>query len=456
MNITPHTHPLVQDFLTQESLIFSLMEKSARTTHIRFPEIFAENIRLFKKHLPQNAHIFLAHKATNSPRFVQTAKEEGIGIDVSTKEELRHAIKHGFAGTSINCTGPKSRDFLSEALTHSCVITVDSFAELRRLSEFEQSATILVRVQDPKIGEREFIEKKSKFGVFKQELPQIYDFFLKHKNLRFKGFHFHKDGYDAQSKAEIIEYFLTEIINARKQSLWPDTLNMGGGIKAPIFQDARQWLTYIHELEKSLLEYQPLPTWGEHSFGLYKNAHGKIMGRVEAESVATATNPIEYMTKIFSYKTAHEISVQNLLIECGVQVWFEPGYALLYNAGCSIVPIIETRKYEDYKLTVLNTNIFDMSTKMFPLLTDPYILGVQDSEKIQTYLSGNLCREDDILSYRQFTVPKNISEKNLLVFCNTGAYTQSYESANPQLHAKPFYVSAQKKKTTWELQEHDI
>ncbi len=117
---------------------------------------------------------FYAVKSNHHPYLVETAVEQGYGLDVSSGRELRQALDAG--ASEILFSGPaKSIADLALALDHASRVTIniDSFSELRKLGQLtqerEQTIRAGVRITTAHHG------SWSKFGISLDRLPEFWN-----------------------------------------------------------------------------------------------------------------------------------------------------------------------------------------------------------------------------------------------------------------------------------------
>ncbi|MDO8469146.1 MAG: hypothetical protein Q7S29_05305, partial [Candidatus Peribacter sp.] len=103
-------HPDVRNLIEDRRELPRLMEIFGSPTHVVFPQIFQENARRFRNVLDTdempNASIQFAAKVNKADCFLEQAAGSGIGIDVSSLQELQAALGHGICGESISISGP--------------------------------------------------------------------------------------------------------------------------------------------------------------------------------------------------------------------------------------------------------------------------------------------------------------------------------------------------------------
>jgi diaminopimelate decarboxylase len=459
----------LNDFIRTQDL-FALKNLHEGVIHIGFPEEIKQNIDKIKTVFENSGvelKLYLAHKATKNQSFVKQALKCEIGIDVASKNELISALSCGFGGDKIEATGPKNNDFLQLALFHSCLISLDSFEELQRLVEIYQKLNlktkipILIRLNNPEIVGRNVKVKDSRFGSNKEELPKFYELIKQYNFLDFKGLHFHADGYDPDMRAGILENLINLLEEAFEQGFSPEIINLGGALREQTLENYQDWSDYLEMLENKLLNNQKLPTWGNQNYGLFLNEKGKIGGKDKASSrFYKSSFDTDLQTTLESENQDGRI-LADILNENMFSLALEPGYAILQQAGVSLVEIIEIKKASDGRnLIVTDANLYNLGlAKMFQYVTDPILVSRQREMKDKTQnknnfsvmIAGNLCREDDFLIDREVifdTVPKT---GDLLIFTNTAAYFAGFEDGSPIRHPISKFLVAYKQNLDWEI-----
>jgi diaminopimelate decarboxylase len=134
---------------------YELVQALGSPLNILFPQRLRENIdgfqSIFNKH-NLTGRIYFAHKANRSdcvPRYLATTD---AFIDVSSTNELRHALGSGFEPFRIQATGPKNTEFLCLCLQQHILLSIDSLEELQQVIQLsakfrKKSATnVLLRV----------------------------------------------------------------------------------------------------------------------------------------------------------------------------------------------------------------------------------------------------------------------------------------------------------------------
>jgi diaminopimelate decarboxylase len=466
MKIRPKVSSNLQEFINSQDL-FALKNLHEGVVHLGFPQEIKQNIDRIKKvfeGLGIELKLYLAHKSTKNQSFVKQALKCGIGIDVASKNELISALSSGFTGERIEATGPKNNDFLQLVLFQGCLISLDSFEELERLIEIYQKLginkqiPILIRINNPEIVGRNINIKNSRFGSSKESLQNFYKLIKQHNFLNFKGLHFHGDGYDPNMKAGILESLMDILESSFEQGFRPEIINLGGSLREQTLENYQDWSDYLEIIEHKLLNNQKLPTWGNQSYGLFVNEKAKIGGKDKALSrFYKSSFDIDLQTTLESQNQDQRI-LADIFNENMFSLALEPGYAILQQAGISLVEIIETKKTSDGRnLIVLDANLYNLGlAKMFQYITDPILISKRTNNKknktnFSAMIVGNLCREDDFLMDREVIFDKQPKPGDLLVFTNTAAYFAGFEDGSPIMHPMSKFLVAYKQKTNWKI-----
>ncbi len=445
-------HSLISECASSEEFLAFVKKEGPK--HIFFPQVLEENIDLWNSVIKDDpVKIFLAHKATQSSTALTTAQKKDLNIDVSSYRELKHALACGFTSENIECTGPKNNRFLTRAVELGCIISVDSINELERIIANKKSAEILIRIANPEI--EGLYQRRTKFGIDYKELDKAYTLILD-SNVTLKGFHVHQDGFDSETRTKVAEFLLELILSAKNKGIICDTINLGGGIKHPQFDEPKKWNTFIMQLQEASKRGDNNIFWDGKTYGIEQSEKGSVIGARRLTNLSHIKEPHVQIEEILNSVTSYGISLKQLLQECLVELWFEPGTSLLTNTGLSLFPVIEEKTIGNDNFLLCDATNFTLGTKMFEPYCDPEMIPENTQEKKEYFVTGLLCREDDVLMNRKVLLPKPEFEDNQsLIFFNTGAYRQGFEENNAQLQAQAKKFVARKEKNTWSFVEEE-
>jgi len=186
-------NPQVDYILKRRRGIIELSRKYPTPFYIFDPGALEKSIkeytRAFQKHLFKFKP-FYAIKANPHPYVIATVLKHDFGLDVSSGDELKLALKH--KAKHILFSGPgKSIPELNLALAHHKKVTVniDSFSELKKLGALSSKNKITIRA-----GIRVFTRhhgKWNKFGINLNELKKFWMTAKKFPYIQLQGIQFH-------------------------------------------------------------------------------------------------------------------------------------------------------------------------------------------------------------------------------------------------------------------------
>ena len=430
MNIDPIITRGIARLIEEPDELLELTRTKGAITLIDLDE-YRKNLNVWNAVLAEHrVETYLAHKATTSPAILRATREAGNGIDVASLGELESALNAGFAPEKIECTGPKNNAFLSRAAETGCLISIDSLEELERLEKLGMKIRVLIRIADPPVSGRTVLARRSKFGLRRDEIESAYTI-IERSHIELHGFHVHRDGLDAGMRALIAEGLLEMIIDARSRGFMPTIINLGGGISAPRIANQEQWRTLVHRFETQLLNNEHHETWGAHAYGMALTSRGTIMNRALAEKPGGTEDPLAFIGALLNTRTSHDVSLTTILSEADITLILEPGRSLLTSSGITAATVIGVKE-ADIPLTVCDTNILALGSRMIEPVADPILVPTTHTEPFTTFLAGTLCREDDILMQRAVRLPRRPQAGDVLIFTARGAY-QHYEQSHAQL-----------------------
>jgi len=445
--IKPKLHPLVKKVLLDPSNLSDLASANDGPTRVLFPQIMSENISNLTAVLDNydlRYSIQFAHKASKSATFIKQALKSDIGIDVASIAELNHALDIGFSAPKISCTGPKNNSFLQLAINKGVLISLDSLSELERLVFYvydkctPTKVNVLLRLSTLTTKTKKLLSQPTRFGISSNQLEKAYSIIQKHNLITLKGFHYHRDGFDAPTKAEFAHELVRLLRESRLYGHSPNIVNVGGSLRGVSLADSSDWTEYINYLCRKLKVNGDHETWGSNPYGMQLSINGGIVGREKALSLVSSEDATSYMSTMLSTKVDSNYTLGTNLADSLTHLMLEPGYALVFNAGITILKVIDLKQDElGNNYLVTNGNMYTLGTRMYEPLSDPIHIsqGKLTAKSWKGYIVGNLCREDDFIMQRKVTTSSEPKIGDLLIFPNTGAYAD-FEDTNPILQEK--------------------
>ncbi len=450
MNIEAKRSNITDEILNKnQDMLFQAKMLHKGPVHLLFPQEMIENIKKIKKifiDTELEIKIFFAYKSNSKIPFAKQAKKEGIFIDVASENELSSALSAGFIGSEIECTGPKNNSFLTLAIHHQCLISVDSLEEIKSISKLTEQigkkVEILIRLNDLESKDRNILIKRSRFGISKNDLEKAYNILKKSNWINLKGFHFHSDGYDIETKSG----FLSEMIEItqrawKDEGLSPTILNMGGSWRNPILKNSKNWSKFIEKMGEEIIKGKNTLVWGNNFYGMKKNERGRISGRENAIMKSYESNIEKDLKNLVSNDSLLGRKISSIINENMFELAIEPGFSLLDGCAMTITEIADVKKSDkDVYHIVIDANIYNLSTaKMFEIIADPVLVkptNNKNNKKCEAFIFGNLCTEDDVIIKRKIFLDKIPEKGDLICFLNTAAYNTNFEDASPILHEK--------------------
>ena len=462
MRIEQKKTALVKEAIEQEELLFQAKNLHEGPVHLLFPQELKTNIEMFRstfEELEVPYQIYFALKASSKLSFSKQAKKEGIRIDVASRKELVLALEAGFQGKEIECSGPKNNSFIQLATLHGCLISIDSISELQKICDLTKilntKADILIRISDLEIKDRKLTIKNSKFGIRKSELEEIYNILNNNSLLILKGFHFHNDGYNSESKAGFLEEMLEVCENAYTKGFEPTLLNIGGSWRTNNLENPQDWYRFVELLESELIKGANTQLLGNETLGMKISEKGRILGREAAIQKWYPSSFEKDLNHILRNDSLRERELRNYIQENLFEVLVEPGFSLLQNCGITLVNVIGTKHSKDGDLLIISdANIYNLSTaRLFEITSDPILIKKRKTEENGSsgFIVGNLCMEDDIIIKKRVYFDSMPEEGDLLCFLNTAAYISHFEDASPILQAKGKSICLIRDKNTKKL-----
>jgi diaminopimelate decarboxylase len=446
--------PLIEEFLNQEQELFEHKKKCSGPIQIIFSEILENNIKELKSHLDSinvPFRIHFAHKPTKSKTVISEVKKQGLCIDVASPKELLSALNAGFRKQEIECTGPKTRDFIEKAVNEECLISVDSIGELNIISELAKKEThIILRISDLQCNDRFYLNAESRFGIAQHLLPEAYNIIKSNKLLVLRGFHYHNVIRTSDVKVSLLKNMMQIMEDSYKEGFTPDLFNIGGDLRKPMLEDFNEWLSFLQNLEEELIKNEVKSTWRNHAYGMYINHKQRISGREKVEGMFTTENYKNTLSEVLLDSNLAKRITENMWV-----LLLEPGWLLLQNVGITLVEVIGIKETSSkQKLIIVNANRTNFSTGMKEIFCDPILISKdKNKDSFSGFIVGNLCEEKDFIMKRRVFFNSEPKEGDILCFMNTAGYISDFEDASPIQQPTVKKFTASKNENIWSIKE---
>lgn len=470
LKLTARLHEDVSSFLSTNK-IFELIEALGSPLNILFPHLLDENLvgfrQIFRKHNLEG-RIYFAHKANRSdtiPRHLATTE---AFIDVSSINELRHALGSGFEASRIQATGPKNTEFMYLCAPHNIVVAIDSLQELHEFIDIKQAvgskkkSRILLRVSGFKNRQGKHQGKASRFGIRIERVRDALEILAEVRDeFELLGFSFHLDTVSALEKAIALESTLQLIEDAIDLDFNPSVVNIGGGFKVNYIESGKEWNDYTSAMREAALGSRLPFTWQGNMFGLYPDK-GVLRGSFNSYSFYDSSTGPAFLDEILSHQIERtNSSIANFMRENGIELWIEPGRALLDQAGITVARVNSLKESSTGDaLVCLNMKRQDICFLDQEIFLDPIVI-YKDTRSFAgtetgVYFAGNLCLESDLVTRHQTTVAPLPEPGDLVAFINTAGYFMDFSASEAIMHplAKKVAVTRTGNRTKWCLDEN--
>jgi diaminopimelate decarboxylase len=445
LKLKPRVSSEISAFLSSAKP-FELINALGSPLNVLFPEHLNKTLSSFeaitRKH-NLRGRTYFAHKSNSSdcvPRYLSTTTGY---IDISSINELRHALGSGFEPGRIQATGPKNEEFLYLCLQLHIVISVDSLQELEQIMHLSENISsarptnILLRLSGFKNRQSKHQGKSSRFGIRYDQVDRAFDSLSECRDrLKLIGFAFHLDTVSPLEKAIAAEACLTLFEEAIDRDFEPRVLNIGGGFKLSYLEHANEWHEYSSALREAAVGARPPMTWQGNTFGLMPDKGG-IRGNFNTYSFYDSSTGADFLNEILSHQieSLDNLSLAKFLRDNDIELWIEPGRALLDQVGVTIARVNSVRESSQGEtLVCLNMKRQDICFIDQEIFVDPLILYqndslIQDDSEQPVYFAGNLCLESDLVTRHQTYIPQLPESGDLVVFANTAGYFMDFSAS---------------------------
>ncbi|MFE6507663.1 alanine racemase [Nocardioides sp. NPDC057767] len=426
-------HPIAARFLTDSAAVDEAIERFGSPLHVVFPQVMAENAAALTDVLRRHAvphEIFYAHKVNASTALVAEAAVAGLGVDVASSAELDRALAAGFALHRIEATGPKSPAFVERIASLGVTANADDLWELDRLAATAPSGRpsgsnlpVLLRLS----GFASPMVPQSRFGIDLADADVALETVRRAPGLELRGVAFHLDNADPAARVDALTESMAVVAAAYRKGLRPSVVDIGGGLRQRFVEDPEPFQRYAHALAAGPGEL----VWPGHDV-VAPAAHKYGNHR-------PATEVLErFLTAEIERRPVAEV-----LRECMLTLWIEPGKALVDHAGITLASVLYRKRAAGRDLVVLDLSRNQVTPADQEVLVDPVLVdGRGDPPEEGVFLAGRLCLESDLISRRKVFLDSEPDSGDVLAFVNTAAYQMDLSASFAAGHPPPRKVAA--------------
>ena len=384
--------------LSEAYNLFALFDTPA---NVIFVDQFIGNINKFKDIFTQyfsRENIFFSCKCNKSLALLKYATEQNCGVEVSSNYELNDALKFT---KKIIASGPaKDDDYLKNSIDNDVIISVDDVEELKRIKKINKPVRVFLRISD-------LLGKVSRFGINLNQIDVCLQI-ISNSMITLDGFSFHINNYSLDDRVNAIEEII-DMIESKNISI--KYIDIGGGI--PTNYCSKE------DFEKFLKVNNKKMYFKERFINDYYPYYSEIADE----------NALDYILK----------KVYKKLNKRKIEIIIEPGRSLLKNVGISIFEVQYVKNlFNGDNIVVTNGNINCLSEQWFnsDYLIEPKLISRNNnSNSIFASIAGNLCLEQDMITWRKIKFDTIPERGDLLVYYNTAGYQM--DSNESEFHKIP-------------------
>ena len=248
--------PLTQFPIENDELIVGgmpirrLAERIGRTPFYAYDRrLLGERVASLREVLPPEVKLHYAMKANPMPALVAHLANIVDGVDVASAGELAVALDAGADPREVSFAGPaKAESELTAAVAAGILVNVESFREIRLLSQIEQRisrpARVAVRVNpdfELKSSGMKMSGGPKQFGIDAEQVPRALAE-IAARGLAFEGFHIFSGSQNLRAEAICEAQAKAFELAVRLGDHAPSSvrvLNVGGGFGIPYFPGER-------------------------------------------------------------------------------------------------------------------------------------------------------------------------------------------------------------------------
>jgi len=434
--------------LDNAALLRDMVDHYGSPVNIILPRRFQENIAAFELVLAEAGvagQVCFPQKVSQSSALLEVASTTTTACESSSLQELQAAMAAGIPGWNILASGPaKADDFMYAAARARATIVLDSEEEIVRLvtllkqqalpltSIFLRMAGFMITTQ----GRNEPIDEErldlSRFGMTSDALERVISIIeseRSQRHVKLRGVHFHLDNHSITDRVRAMEKAFSFIDGLEKRGLYIRYLDIGGGFTAS-YVDTTDFAEFLLDYKARLRRREPM-MFRSKFFGLDGSAADESRrGNFYPHDLSVGGPPA--LDALLSSQGTNERTMAAALRRRNLRLLVEPGKALLDHVGLVVLEVSGSKTAPDGSVLIQcegNVTHFWEQWIGSEFTVDPIFLPTRFSAEggpAVGYLSGNLCLESDMLSWRPLAFSQFPCRGDLLVFLNTAGYQSTF------------------------------
>ena len=427
--LTAKLAPWMKDLLLRSDLVSSLLGKYCAPLHLVVESEFQRNVTDFvaaMKARNLQGMVFFARKANKLPFFVSAANKAGIGVDTASLPELEETLELGLPPERVITTAiGKNHKLISRAVASSCWIVIDNRDELELVAsvarEQNRVANIALRFSGFIVGGKSVA---SRFGFHVSEFNDLMNVVVNDSLLNLKIFHAHLDRYDLSERATAVRKLISFADQAKDMGQKIESIDIGGGVLMRYLDSEAEWSTFQSCLLQSVKGTHPSFTYRGDGLGYVRTPDNQIIGQPDLYPAYNTISKERFVSAILDNDESGT-PLHKELSDRGLNLYFEPGRALLDNCGLTFSEVTFRKHDTEGNLLVgLDMNRTNLRPFRAEFCCDPLFIhkGVREETTEGAFLVGNLCSESDLIYRRRINLKKMPLPGDIVCFPNTAGY----------------------------------
>lgn len=147
---------------------------------------------------------------------------------------------------------------------------------------------------------------------------------------------------------------------------------------------------------------------------------------------------VDFLEKFLTENSHQGTSIRDFLRENAIELWAEPGRAILSNNTGFVATTVLGRREE---CIIVNTNSFSLGMREEELPTNPFLVEFSDEKPCQNHensywILGNLCLESDYIYARSIPFHREVVADDVIIFPDMAAYHMDFYETEAIAHPK--------------------
>lgn len=454
--LKPIVHDWVRNLLRRPRYLFDLLEKFGSPLNIHSLIPFNENRRLFEDVFTEHGldyQIFYARKANKCLQFLEPAKEERLGIDTASFQELKDGLNMGISSQNLVLTAAvKPFSLMKLAVENEVLVILDNWDEVELLRKAAQNIGKTVKV-GLRLGGFSFQvgNLRTRFGFPPTEAIAVISKNLggeSFSSIRFEGFHFHLNGYNMEHRIKAIKETLVLVDKLKEKGINTKFIDIGGGILVNYLESESAWQEFHEGLKDAVLGNGESITYNNDALGMVK-VDGKLMGEPKVYPYFNKFPKEKFINVILNAAFDEKTKIYEALKLRHIQIRIEPGRSLLDQAGISVARVIFRKRMNGDWFFGLEMNRTQLFSSSADFLLDPIFIPKQKNPLVKSslvsgYLVGAYCLEQELILKRKIIFHTFPQVGDLMCFINTAGYMMHFYESQAHLFdlAKNVFLGA--------------